>query len=51
MYTTTEVARRLKISRYTVFRGLKQGRIKGIKIGNIWRISEEELERIKKEGF
>lgn len=51
MYSTTEVAEKLKISRYTVFRALNQGRIKGIKIGNIWRISEEEFNRIKQEGF
>lgn len=51
MYSTREVAEKLKISQTTVFRALKQGRIKGIKIGYIWRISEEELERIKREGF
>jgi len=51
MYSTTEVAEILNISRATIFRALRQGRIKGIKIGNIWRISEEELERLKKEGF
>ncbi len=51
MYRTAEVADELDISRGTVFRALKQGRIKGIKIGNIWRVTEEEVERIKKEGF
>lgn len=51
MYSTTEVAEILNISRATIFRALRQGRIKAIKIGNIWRISEEELERIKKQGF
>lgn len=51
MYTTTEVAKLLNISRVTIFRALKQGRIKGVKIGNIWRISEEELQRLRREGF
>ena len=51
MYSTKEVAEKLSISQATIFRALKQGRIKGIKIGNIWRVSEEELERLKKEGF
>ena len=50
MYTTIEVAKILNISRATVFRALKSGRIKGVKFGNNWRVSEEELERVKKEG-
>lgn len=51
MYTVTEVAGMLRISKATVFRALQVGKIKGIKIGNIWRVSEEELQRIMKEGF
>lgn len=51
MYTVTEVAKALNISKATVFRALQVGKIKGIKIGNIWRVSEEELQRIMKEGF
>lgn len=51
MYTVTEVAKALNISKATVFRALQVGKIKGIKIGNIWRVSEEEFERIKREGF
>lgn len=51
VYTVTEVAGMLRISKATVFRALQVGKIKGIKIGNIWRVSEEELQRIMKEGF
>ena len=51
MYKVNEVAQILKVHTNTIFRALKQGRIKGVKIGNVWRISEEEVNRIKKEGF
>lgn len=49
MLTVKEVANILKVHEMTIFRHLKNGSIKGIKMGNIWRISEQELERIKRE--
>lgn len=51
MLTTTELAKELKVSRITIFRAIYCGKIKAIKIGNGWRVSEEEVERIKREGF
>lgn len=51
MLKVEDIAKELKVSQMTIFRALQQGKIKAIKIGNVWRISEEELERIKKEGF
>lgn len=50
MLTIKEVAEALKVHRITILRRLINGSIKGIKIGNSWRISEEELERIKQNG-
>ena len=51
VYTVEEIAGTLRVHPITIFRALKKGKIKGIKIGNVWRISEEELERIMKEGI
>ena len=51
MYTVKEVADTLRVNQMTVFRALNKRKIAGIKIGTTWRISEEELERIKREGF
>lgn len=50
MYTVEQVANALQVSQMTIFRKLNNGKIKGVKIGTSWRISEEELERIKREG-
>lgn len=50
MLTIEQVADALQLHKMTVFRYLKCGRIKGVKIGQNWRISEQELERIKREG-
>lgn len=47
MYTLKEVANMLKIHYVTAFRFAQQGKIKAVKIGGIWRVSEEEIKRIK----
>lgn len=51
MYTVNEVAEILKVQPMMIYNALYDGRIKGIKIGRVWRINEEELQRIKREGF
>lgn len=51
MYTAREVASILKVHEMTVIRHIRSGEIKAVKIGCGWRISEQELERIKREGF
>lgn len=50
MLTISEVAKELKLSEMTIFRYLKSGKIKGVKIGKNWRVKQEEVERIKEEG-
>jgi len=45
LYTTKEVAKILKLHQITVNKFLILGRIKGIKIGNRWRVKESELRR------
>lgn len=45
-YTPEEAAAKLKIARRTMYQWLRQGKIKGQKLGNMWRISEAELKRL-----
>jgi excisionase family DNA binding protein len=45
-YTPEEAAARLKIARRTVYQWLREGKIKGIKLSNLWRIPETELNRL-----
>jgi len=39
-----EVAEMLQVSRRTVVRWLKEGRLKGVRVGRLWRVREEDLE-------
>ncbi len=50
MLTPDEVAKKLKISRRTVYLWLRQGRLKGVKVGDLWRIPEDALERFLKKS-
>ena len=47
IYTTKEVAEILKYKHETIRKKCKSGEIKAVKIGKSYRISEEELERLK----
>jgi excisionase family DNA binding protein len=47
VYTPFEVATNLKSCEETILRMLREGKIKGFKVGNRWRITSEELERVK----
>lgn len=44
--TTKQVQDLFKVDRITVYRMLQDGRLKGIKIGNQWRFSQTEVERL-----
>jgi excisionase family DNA binding protein len=44
--TTTEAARRLGITRQTLSLYLRQGKLRGVKLGKEWRIPRNELERL-----
>ena len=39
-----EVAEMLQVSRRTVVRWLKERRLKGVRVGRLWRVREEDLE-------
>lgn len=41
--TLEEVAEKLKLSEQTVRRYLRENKIVGFKLGNSWRVKEEEL--------
>ncbi len=48
LLTPQEVAQKLKIDMSTVYRWIREGRLKAVKIGHFWRISESELNRLLK---
>lgn len=48
MLTVAEVATRLKCHPHTVRRWIWSGRLRAVKIGNMTRILEEEVERLVK---
>ncbi|MHB2015936.1 MAG: helix-turn-helix domain-containing protein [Candidatus Xenobia bacterium] len=43
LLTPAEAANRLRLSRRTIIAWLQRGRLGGIKVGNQWRIREDEL--------
>jgi len=45
-YTPQEVAKKLKIDMSTVYRWIREGHLKAVKVGRGWRISESELNRL-----
>ena len=50
-YLIEEVAKELKCTERTVYTYLTQGKIKGVKIGNKWQVTEEEVNYIKLNGL
>ena len=51
MLTIKDVAKKLKLHEMTVYRYVVSGKIKSVKFGNAYRIREEELEKIMREGI
>ena len=51
MLTIKDVAKTLKLHEMTVYRYVVSGKIKSVKFGNTYRITEEEVEKIKKDGL
>ncbi len=43
-YTTQEIAKILKVHQRTVFRYIKNGKLKAVKIGH-WRIKKEDFDK------
>jgi excisionase family DNA binding protein len=48
--TPEQVAKRLHISHLTVGNWLRSGKLKGVKVGRLWRVRESDLETFLKGG-
>jgi excisionase family DNA binding protein len=48
--TPEQVAERLHISRLTIGNWLRSGKLKGVKVGRLWRVRERDLEAFLKQG-
>jgi excisionase family DNA binding protein len=48
--TPEEVAEKLRVHWRTVYVWLRSGKLKGVKAGRLWRISEEALEEFLENG-
>jgi len=49
--TVREVAEYLKLSRTTVWRWFKEGKLQAFRLGRSWRVRRSELERITGQGL
>jgi acetyl-CoA synthetase len=45
-YTPKEVSEKLKLNIRTIYKWIREERIRAIKLGDVWRISESELNRL-----
>lgn len=50
LLTVNEAAERLALSPDTIRKWLRSGQIEGVKISRIWRVYENDIEEIIKEG-
>ncbi|PTM58404.1 helix-turn-helix domain-containing protein [Desmospora activa] len=51
LITPKEAAERLAVSPLTIKKWMRDGKIKGTKLMSVWRISEEEVDKlVKNEG-
>jgi len=50
LYTVEEAAGTLSISPLTLTKWLRTGKIRGVKLGRVWRIPESALEELAKDG-
>lgn len=49
-FTPQQVAEKLQLNIRTVYKWIREGKLKAIKVGDLWRISESELERFINEN-
>jgi len=50
MKKVDEIAKELNFERHTIYKYIKNGKIKAVKFGKEYRIEDEEFERIKRQG-
>jgi excisionase family DNA binding protein len=51
MLTIKDVAKILKLHELTVYRHIVSGKIRAVKVGKKYRIQEDELQRIMRDGM
>lgn len=44
LYTLDDLENILKVSRRTLFRIIKDGRLQAVKVGRTWRVTQESLD-------
>ena len=44
LLTPEQVAKRLQLTPHTIYVWLRAGRLRGIKLGHLWRVKEEDLD-------
>jgi len=50
LLTVQQVMGRLQVSDETIYRYIRQGKLKAVHVGSLWRISPEDLEDFVKSG-
>lgn len=50
VYTIEEVVELLKVTRRTVYSYIKDGKLKAVKLGKYWRVTEKNLEDFLNKG-
>ena len=50
VYTLEEVASILHVTKRTLYRYLKEGSLKAVRVGKYWRVSHENLQEFIKKG-
>jgi len=50
LYTIQQVMSRLQVADETVYRYIRSGKLKAIRVGGLWRVSKEALEEFLNGG-
>lgn len=50
VYTLEEIAEILKVTRRTLYTYVKEGKLKAVKFGKYWRVTEKNLEEFLAKG-
>jgi excisionase family DNA binding protein len=45
-YSPKEVSEKLKLNIRTIYKWIKEGRLQAVKLGDVWRISQSEINRL-----
>ena len=51
MLTPKEIAKELKVKEQTVMKWLREGTLKGVKLGKLWRVKEEDYKKFIEQGM